>query len=202
MNLEVHPEVTGVAEGLAAVFTLVRLHPHVAHEVHVELGAGDEGPGTHAALELLLPRVTLTLRSAAVRVCVAAAAATVVVAVCLSRSMSVAGPRGGGGARGPVGELVLRVRVLVLLRRLLLLLLLRGVVLRWAVAVGGLVMLVTVMAVQVRLELREGGTLFAALADLTLGHLRNTCRDIHQSVQLYLYRTSYTNTLRTKVMHH
>lgn len=38
-----HPEVAGVAERLAAVFTLVRLHPHVSHEVHIELGGGDEG---------------------------------------------------------------------------------------------------------------------------------------------------------------
>lgn len=33
---------------------------------------------------------------------------------------------------------------------------------------------VTVMAAEVRLELREGGALFATLADLTLWHLRNT----------------------------
>lgn len=38
--------------------------------------------------------------------------------------------------------------------------------------------MVTVMAAEVRLELREGGALFATLADLTLRHLRNTCGDV------------------------
>lgn len=33
---------------------------------------------------------------------------------------------------------------------------------------------VTVMAAKMRLELREGGALFATLADLALGHLRDT----------------------------
>ena len=37
---------------------------------------------------------------------------------------------------------------------------------------------VTVMAAEMRLELREGGALFATLADLTLRHLRNTCGGI------------------------
>lgn len=37
---------------------------------------------------------------------------------------------------------------------------------------------VTVMAAKMRLELREGGALFATLADLALRHLRNTCGDI------------------------
>lgn len=50
-----HPQVAGVAEGLAAVFTLVRFHADVTHEVNVELGGGDESPGAHAALVLLLP---------------------------------------------------------------------------------------------------------------------------------------------------
>lgn len=40
--------------------------------------------------------------------------------------------------------------------------------------------MVTVMAAEVRLELREGGALFATLADLTLGHLRNTCGDVEK----------------------
>lgn len=33
---------------------------------------------------------------------------------------------------------------------------------------------VTIMAVKMRLELREGGALFATLADLAFGYLRNT----------------------------
>lgn len=60
MNLQVHPEVAGIAEGLAAVLALMRLHPNVTHEVHVELGGRDKGPGAHAALELLLAPVTQT----------------------------------------------------------------------------------------------------------------------------------------------
>lgn len=55
MNLEVHSEVAGVAEGLATVFTLMRLHPHMPHKVHVELSGSDECPGTHAAFEFPLP---------------------------------------------------------------------------------------------------------------------------------------------------
>lgn len=55
------------------------------------------------------------------------------------------------------------------------LLLLGVVLLRRAVAVWRLVMaVVTVMAAEMRLELREGGTLFATLADLALRHLRNS----------------------------
>lgn len=38
--------------------------------------------------------------------------------------------------------------------------------------------MVTVMAAKMRLELREGGALFATLAELSLRHLRNTCADI------------------------
>lgn len=69
--------------------------------------------------------------------------------------------------------------LLLLLWLLLLLLLLRVVLLRWAVAVRRLVMaVVTVMAAKMRLELREGGALFATLAELTLGHMRSTCADI------------------------
>ena len=37
---------------------------------------------------------------------------------------------------------------------------------------------VAIMAGKMRLEFREGGALFATLADLALRHLRNTCRDI------------------------
>ena len=43
MNLEVHPEVAGVTKSLAAVFTLVRLHSHMPHEVHVKLSGCAEG---------------------------------------------------------------------------------------------------------------------------------------------------------------
>lgn len=109
VDLEVHPEVAGIAEGLTAVFTLVRFHPHVAHEVHVELCGCEKSPGTHAALEFLLPYVTLTFCSGGnivirVSVTVAPVAAAVgVITVCLSCSVGVAGPRGRGGARGPIG---------------------------------------------------------------------------------------------------
>lgn len=44
VNFEVHPEVAGITEGLTAVFTLVRFHPHVPHEVHIELSDCDECP--------------------------------------------------------------------------------------------------------------------------------------------------------------
>lgn len=48
----------------------------------------------------------------------------------------------------------------------------------WAVAVWRLVMAVAaVMAVEMRLELREGRALLATLADLPLRQLRNTCGD-------------------------
>lgn len=105
MNLEVHPEVAGVAEGLTAEFTLVRFHPHVPHEVHIQLSGCDESPGAHAALEFLLPYVTLTFCSGGhiIRVSITAApaaaiVAVVVVTVCLSCSVGVAGPGGRGGA--------------------------------------------------------------------------------------------------------
>ena len=104
MNLEVHPEVAGVAEGLTAELTLVRFHPHVPHEVHIELRGCDESPGAHAAFEFLLPHMTLTFCSGGhiIRVSITAApvvaAAVVVVTVCLSCSVGVAGPWGRGGA--------------------------------------------------------------------------------------------------------
>lgn len=148
MNLEVHPEVAGIAEGLTAVFTFVRFHPHVPHEVHIELSGCDKSPGTHAALEFLLPYMTLTFCSGGniIRVPITAAPAAAVITVCLSGSMGVTGPRGGRGARGPIGQLLFLVSVLLRLL-LLLLLLLRVVLLRWAVAVWRLVMaVVAVMA--------------------------------------------------------
>lgn len=100
VNLEVHPEVAGIAEGLTAVLTLVRFHPHVPHEVHIELSGRDKSPGTHAALEFLLSYVTLTFCSGGniIRVSITAAPATVVFTVCLSCSVGMAGPRGGRGA--------------------------------------------------------------------------------------------------------
>lgn len=61
MNFEVHPEVAGITEGLTAVFTLVRFHPHVPHEVHIELSDCDESPGAHTAFILLLTHVTMSL---------------------------------------------------------------------------------------------------------------------------------------------
>lgn len=103
MNFQVHPEVAGIAEGLAAVLALVRLHPNVTHEVHVELGGRDKGPGAHAALELLFTPVTLTF-GPGVRVYVGvgiwAIPPTVVVAVFISWPcvVSMAGPWRRGGA--------------------------------------------------------------------------------------------------------
>lgn len=60
VNFEVHPEVAGITEGLTAVFTLVRFHPHVPHEVHIKLCDCDECPGTHAAFILLLTHMTMS----------------------------------------------------------------------------------------------------------------------------------------------
>lgn len=42
VNLEVHPEVARIAEGLTAVFTLVGFHPHMPHEVNIELSRRNE----------------------------------------------------------------------------------------------------------------------------------------------------------------
>lgn len=100
VNLEVHPEVAGITEGFTAVFTLVRFHPHMPHEVYIELSGCDKRPGTHAALELLLTYMTLAFRSGGniIRVSIAAAPAAVVITVCLSCSMGVTGPWGRGGA--------------------------------------------------------------------------------------------------------
>ena len=94
VNLEVHPEVAWITEGLAAVFTLVRFHPHMPHEVHIELGGCNESTGAHAALEFLLPHMALTFCSGGnvIRVSITAASAAAVVTVCLSCSGSVAGP--------------------------------------------------------------------------------------------------------------
>lgn len=178
VDFEVRPEVAGVAEGLAAVFTLVRLHPHVSHEVHIEFGGGSEGAGTHAALELLLPHVSRAFRpGSVVRVSTIGAAA-----VRWSRSVTVTGPGGGGGGAGAsVGKLLFLVKVLRLLVLLLLLLgrwkllLLRVIVLRRAVAVRRLIMAaVTSMATKVSFELRKGRALFTTLTYLTLRRLRNT----------------------------
>lgn len=166
VNLDVHPEVAGITEGLTAVLTLVRLHPHVSHEVHVELSDCDECPGTHAAFILLLTHVTMTFPPDGDPVRVSVRAPPAVIAVCLSR-VGVAGPRGGGGgARGAVRQFLFLVALLLLLRlRLLLwLLLLNVVLLWWAVAVRRLVVaVVAVDAAYMRLEIRERGALFAAL---------------------------------------
>ena len=179
VNLEMHPEVAGITECLAAVFTLVRLHPHMPHKVNIELCGCDKCPGTHAALELLLTNMTLTFcsGSSVTRVSITATPAAAVIAVCLPCSVAMAWPWGRGGARGAIGQLFFLVSGLLRLW-LLLLLMLRVVLRRGAVAVWGLVMaVVTVMAVKMRLELREGGTLFATVAELTLRHLWNTCTD-------------------------
>lgn len=174
VDLEVHPEVAGVAESLTAVFTLVRFHSNVSHEVHVELCGCDKGPGAHAALELLLPYVTLTLRSGCnrLRAPVSVTSTVSVFTVCLSCSVGgVAGPRGRRGAGCPVVELLLLMGMLLMLLLCLLLLLLSVVLLGRAVAVRGLVLVV--VAVQMSLQLREGGALFTTLTDVALRYLRN-----------------------------
>lgn len=63
VNLEVHPEVAGITEGLAAVLTFMRFHPHMPHEVHIQFSGCDESPRTHAAFELLLPHMALAFSS-------------------------------------------------------------------------------------------------------------------------------------------
>lgn len=166
MNLDVHPEVAGIAEGLTAVFTLVRLHPHVPQEVHIELSDCDECPGAHAAFILLLTRVTVTLPPDGDPVGASIRAPPAVITVCLSR-VGMAGPRGRGGAGGAVRQFLFLVALLLLLLRLRLLLwllLLNVVLLRWAVAVRRLVVaVVAVDAANMRLEIRETGALFATL---------------------------------------
>lgn len=126
MNLQVHPEVAGVAEGFATVLALVRFHPHMAHEVHLEFSGCNERPSTHAAFEFLLPHVALTFCPGGnvIRVSITAApAAGTGVSVCLPCSRIVTGPRGRGGARGFICQLLFLVRVLLGLLLLLLLLL-------------------------------------------------------------------------------
>lgn len=78
--------------------------------------------------------------------------------------------------------LLLLLWLMLLLLLWLLLLLLRVVLLYWAVAVWRLVMaVVTVMAANVRLEIRERGALFATLTELTFRHLWNPCADRDRS---------------------
>lgn len=154
VDLEVHPKVAGIAEGLAAVFTLVGFHSHMSHKVQVELSGSDKGLGAHATLEFLLPHVTLSFDPwVIIRVSVTAVPACAAFVVHLSRGGSVAGPRRRGGAGGSVGEFLILVGVLLLLRLLLLwllLLLLTVVLLLWAVVVLRLIMVVVaVMAAQV-----------------------------------------------------
>lgn len=151
MDLEVHPKVAGIAEGLAAVFTLVGFHSHMSHKVQVELSGSDKGLGAHATLEFLLPHVTLSFDPwVIIRVSVTAVPACAAFVVRLSRGGSVAGPRRRGGAGGSVGEFLILVGVLLLLLLWLLLLLLTVVLLLWAVVVLRLIMVVVaVMAAQV-----------------------------------------------------
>lgn len=63
VNLEVHPEVAGITEGLAAVLTFMRFHPYMPHEVNIQFSGCAKSPGTHAALELLLPHMALAFSS-------------------------------------------------------------------------------------------------------------------------------------------
>lgn len=97
MNLEVHPQVAGITEGLTAVFTLVRFHADMSHEVYIELSGCDKSPGAHTALELLLTYMTLTFCSdcTIIRVSITVAPTTAVISVCLSCRVSMAGPGGG-----------------------------------------------------------------------------------------------------------
>lgn len=165
MDLDVHPEVAGITEGLTAVLTLVRLHPHVPHEVHIELSDCDECPGTHAAFILLLTHVTMAFPPDSDPVRVSIRAPPAVITVCLSR-VGMTGPRGRGGARAAVRHFLFLVALLRLLwlRLLLWLLLLDVVLLWWAVAVRRLVVaVVAVDAANMRLEIRERGALFATL---------------------------------------
>lgn len=94
VDTEMHAQVTRVAEGLAAVFTLVWLHPHMTHEMDVELSGGGEGSGTHAALKSSLSRVAMTTSGG-----IGAGG----VGVSKAAVMGVAGPGGGGGAGCPIG---------------------------------------------------------------------------------------------------
>lgn len=98
MNFQVHPEVAGITEGLAAVLTLMGLHPNVTHEVHIKLGGRDEGARAHAALELLLPPVTQTFCPnvcifTGVEICAISDAVVAVVFVRWPCAVGVAGPR-------------------------------------------------------------------------------------------------------------
>lgn len=52
MYLEVGAQVAGIAESLTAEVTLVGLHPHVTHEVHMKFGRRDESLRAHGALPL------------------------------------------------------------------------------------------------------------------------------------------------------
>lgn len=92
VDSQVHPQVTGVAEGFAAVAALVRPHAHVTHEVHVEFGGSGKGSRTHAAFKLPLSTVTLTVYAG------------------LAVTLSLALPRRRRGAAGGLaGQLLLGV---------------------------------------------------------------------------------------------
>lgn len=86
-----HPKVAGITEGLTAIFTLVRFHPHMPHEVHIELSGCNESPRTHAALEFLFPHMALTFCFGGNIIRVSIIAGAVVIAY-WSYSVDMAGP--------------------------------------------------------------------------------------------------------------
>lgn len=100
VDLEVHPEVAGITKGLTAVFTLVRLHSNMSHEMHIEFSGCNKSSRTHAALKFLLSHMTLTFsvysgcNVTRVSITAVPAAVVAVLIVRLSCSMGVARPRG------------------------------------------------------------------------------------------------------------
>lgn len=94
--LEVHPEIARITKGLTAVFTLMRLHPHVSHKVHIEFSGRYEGPGAHAALELLFSHMSLAFHfGCSVTRAIMAVVSSTVAIVIVSLSCSGRGARPG-----------------------------------------------------------------------------------------------------------
>lgn len=96
VDSQVHPQVTWVAEGFAAVAALVWPHTHMTHEVHVEFGGCGKGSRAHAAFKLPLSAMTLTVSAG------------------LSFALSLALPwRRRAAAGGLAGQLILGVGLTV-----------------------------------------------------------------------------------------
>lgn len=158
-----HPEVTRVAEGFAAVAALVWPHAHVTHEVHVEFGGGGERPRAHAAFELPLSAVPLSVSAAAAG---------------LGVTLRLALPRWRrGGAGGLAGQLLLGVGLSVDA--------VGRVFLGGAVAVG--------VAAEVRFELGEGGAFLSTVADLTLWNVGYSCKVRHRKKTSTVVASSAVN---------